>query len=196
MIKLIPILFESLNEDFNIDGNQLTIKKPFDEIKSFDINGHEVYALFGDVDYYDNRESILAIKGKSDTLELNGQSYMSFLSELRKRFYSIQKLRRSDVLVSIETSSNINDDIISVIGKTSIKDGFKKNDPQFKIRGVEKSERLNLKNVFNVGFDMSPDQIICIVDDFITTGSSFRNAFEILPENVKSVGVCLFRLKS
>jgi predicted amidophosphoribosyltransferase len=98
--------------------------------------------------------------------------------------------------VSIETSSNINDDIISVIGKTSIKDGFKKNNPQFKIRGIDKSERLNLKNIFNIGFDMNPNQIVCVVDDFITTGSSFRNVFEILPENVKSIGVCLFRLKS
>jgi len=191
-MKLIDILYE----EFNVDGNQLKIEKPFDDIKTFNINGRKVYALFGDVDYYENRESILAIKGNSDKLELNGQSYMSFLSELRKRFYSIQKLRRSDVLVSIETSSNINDDIISVIGKTSIKDGFKKNNPQFKIRGIDKSERLNLKNIFNLGFDLDPNQIVCVVDDFITTGSSFRNVFEILPENVKSIGVCLFRLKS
>ena len=99
-------------EDFQISDNTISIIKPFDTIKKYTINGNSIYSLFGDIDYYENRESILAIKGKSNQLILNQQSYSQFLDELKKRFYSIPDLANSELLVSIQTSSNINDDIM------------------------------------------------------------------------------------
>ena len=42
-------LREGLNEKFNVIQNTLDITEPYDSIKSFNINGKKVYALFGDV---------------------------------------------------------------------------------------------------------------------------------------------------
>ena len=61
------------------------------------------------------------------------------------------------------------------------------------MRGVPKADRRNITGLFNMDFELNDN--ICIVDDFITTGSSFRNAFNIIPDNINAVGVCLFRLE-
>jgi hypothetical protein len=180
-------------EELSVDGNSVKLVKPYDKVRKFNVGNREVYALFGNVDYYNNRESILAIKGKSNILELNGKSYNNFLRVLRDRFYDIVSLAGSDVLVSLETSSNINDDIMKVIGKPSIKDGFKKTDINFKMRGIPKGDRGNITGLFNLDFELGGS--ICVVDDFITTGSSFRNAFSVIPDDINAVGICLFRLK-
>ena len=187
-MKLIDIF-----EEIKIDGNSVKLVDPYDKIRKFTVGNRVVYALFGNVNYYNNREAILAIKGKSNTLELNGKSYTNFLRTFKKRFYSITQLANSDVLVSLETSSNINDDIMEVVDKPSIKDGFKKINNSFKMRGVPKDERKNITGLFSMDFELKDN--ICVVDDFITTGSSFRNAFNIIPTNINAVGVCLFRLE-
>ena len=180
-------------EELSVDGNSVKLVKPYDKVRKFNVGNREVYALFGNVDYYDNREAILAIKGKSNILELNGKSYNNFLHVLKKRFYAIASLASSDVLVSLETSSNINDDIMGIIGKPSIKDGFKKIDSNFKMKGIPKVDRGNITGLFDLDFELGGT--ICVVDDFITTGSSFRNAFSVIPDDINAVGICLFRLE-
>ena len=180
-------------EEIKIDGNSVKLINPYDKIRKFTVGDRVVYALFGNVGYYNNREAILAIKGMSNTLELNGESYVHFLRTFKKRFDSIEQLANTDMLVSLETSSNINDDIMGVINKPSIKDGFKKINNGFKMRGVPKADRRNITGLFNMDFELNDN--ICVVDDFITTGSSFRNAFNIIPDNINAVGVCLFRLE-
>lgn len=138
----------------------------------------------------------MAIKGKSNSLELNQNSYSNFLEELKDRFYSIKDLLNSDLLVSIETSSNINRDISQKIGKPYITDGIKKLDKKFKMRDVELRNRTTLDNIFYKDFEKDDLESICIVDDFITTGTSFKNAFSLIPKDVKTVGFCLFVLRS
>ena len=187
-MKLIKIV-----EDMMVTGDQVKLVKPYDSIKKYNIDGRTVYSLFGDVNYYDNRESILAIKGKSNVLKLNGESYSKFLLTLKDRFYSIKRLAGVDQMVSLETSSNINDDIMYVIGKPYVKDGFKKVMKDFKMRSIPKDKRSDISGLFSVNFDMGGS--ICVVDDFITTGSSFRNAFSLIPIEVPIIGVCLFRFE-
>jgi len=187
---------KNVEEEFQVDNDILNITKPFDTIKKYVINNKTVYTLFGNVDYYENKEAILAIKGKSNQLTLNKQTYTNFLDELKYRFYAIPELSDSDLLVSIQTSANINDDIMRILQKPYIKDGFKKINPLFKMRDVKLKDRANITNLFVADFNVKENAKICIVDDFITTGTSFKNAFEILPNTVKSVGMCLFKLES
>ena len=182
-------------EKFTITNNLVKLQKPFDNIDVININGKNIYVLFGDVDYYENKESILAIKGKSDNLILNEQSYNKFLDEFKIRFNSIKELKDSDLLVSIETTSNINTDLVNTINKTYIEDGFKKKDSSFKMKDIDKENRSNLKDIFDINFK-TDEENICIIDDFITTGTTFKNAFSLLPENINSCGVCLFKLIS
>ena len=186
-------LREGLNEKFNVIQNTLDITEPYDSIKSFNINGKKVYALFGDVNYYENRESILAIKRKSNELELNHDSYREILKEFKKRFYSIPELKDSTIIVSIETTSPVTDEIGNLLGKPYEKHGFKKLDSTFKMRDIPLNKSGEIRNLFNINFNINND-VICILDDFITTGSSFKNAFEIIPTEIDSVGVCLFKL--
>jgi orotate phosphoribosyltransferase len=61
------------------------------------------------------------------------------------------------------------------------------------MRSIPYNKRKEVSNLFNINFNINND-VICILDDFITTGSSFRNAFEIIPTEIDSVGVCLFKL--
>ncbi len=117
------------------------------------------------------------------------------MKEFKKRFYSIEELRDSDILASVETSSNINDDIMNIVNKPFIKEGFKKIDNLFKMRSLKTRDRLKVDNLFNRGFDVEDGDTICVVDDFITSGSTFRNAFQTIPDNVNKVGVCLFYLR-
>lgn len=186
-------LREGLNEKFNVIQNTLDIIEPYDSIKSFNINGKKVYALFGDVNYYENKESILAIKRNSRKLNLNHNSYTEFLKEFKRRFDSIPDLKKSTIIVSIETSTPVTDEIGGLLGKPYEKHGFKKLDSTFKMRSIPYNKRKEVYNLFNINFNINND-VICILDDFITTGSSFRNAFEIIPTEIDSVGVCLFKL--
>jgi hypothetical protein len=187
--------FLKLYEEFIKKDGVVSIVKPYDDIKKINIDGNIVYSLFGDIMYYPNKESILAIKGKSNKLILNNQTYENFLKEFEKRFYSIAELSNSDILVSVETSSNINDDIMNVVNKPFIREGFKKTDNLFKMRSLKNRDRLKVNNLFNRVFDVENGDSVCVVDDFITSGSTFRNAFQTIPDNINKVGVCLFYLK-
>lgn len=184
-------------EDFEIKNDrELIIKKPFDDIKIIKLGSNYVYALFGDIDYYSNKEAILALKGKNKDLRLNLGSYKSFLEEFSIRFNNIEELRNSEFLVSIDTSSNINEDIKNVLNIPYIKDGFKKKDSSFKMKNINKEERVKISDMFNINFDLLDLNNICIIDDFITSGTTFKNAFDILPKEINKVGICLFYLKS
>ena len=55
---------------------------------------------------------------------------------------NIEELRNSEFLVSIDTSSNINEDIKNVLNIPYIKDGFKKKDSSFKMKNINKEERV------------------------------------------------------
>jgi DNA-directed RNA polymerase subunit H (RpoH/RPB5) len=195
-MKLQKYIFKLLNEAFAIDGDNLKLVKPFDDVQVISIDGIKVYALFGDIDYYANKEAILTIKGKSNQLILNQQSYQDFLKEFKNRFNAIPELSNADVVASIETSANINGDIVNIIQKPYYKDGFKKNDQTFKMKDIKVTDRQNISNVFNLNFDASKHATVCVLDDFITSGTSFKNAFATLPSNIDKVGVCLFVLKS
>ena len=114
-------------EDFNIVNNKvLEIVEPYDDVKIMEVGGIKVYSLFGEVDYYSNKESILAIKRRSDTLELDDETYTSFLLEARKRFYNIPELRDCDLVVSVQTTCPITDEVASVLYKKYISNGFVK----------------------------------------------------------------------
>jgi len=191
------IILESfIEENINIKNGEVFLEKPFDGVKKYKIGDNFVYVLFGDIDYYANKESILSIKGKSNTFTLNKQYYIEFLNELKKRFYSISELANSDLLVSIETSSSINDDIVKTIDKPYITNGIKKINKNFKMKDIEVGERNKLTNLFYKDFIHDNVSSICVIDDFLTTGSSFKNSFELIPNDVKKIGVCLFTLKS
>ena len=189
------LLIEGLNEKFNIIQNTLNITEPYDGIQKFNINGKNVYALFGNVDYYKNKESILAIKRKSQELKLDHNNYANFISEFSKRFNSIPELKESTIIASIDSTTPVTDEMASSIGKPYEKNGFKKIDDTFKMRSIPIDKRGEISNIFNMNFNINNDTI-CILDDFITTGSSFKNAFNIIPNNINSVGVCLFKLES
>jgi len=182
-------------EKFIINNNSIKIQKPFDDIEVININGKNIYVLFGDVDYYENKEAILAIKGKSNSLILNNQSYKKFLNEFKSRFNNIEELKNSDLLISIETTSNINDDLINTINKPHIENGFKKKDPSFKMKDINKNDRSNLKDLFDINFKID-NRDMCVIDDFITTGTTFKNSFDLLPGSTNVCGVCLFKLVS
>ena len=72
-----------LFEQFEIKQNVLDIKEPFDSMKTIKIDNRNVYVLFGDVDYYENKESILALKRKSNTVSINHDNYNHFLLEAK-----------------------------------------------------------------------------------------------------------------
>lgn len=184
-----------IREKFDIKQNVLDILEPFDSIKKIKINGKNVYALFGDVDYYENKESILALKRKSN-VKLNNDNYDNFLLEAKKRFLSIPELKNVGTVVSIETTAPITDELSDTLDLPYKKHGFLKQNSNFKMKDVPLDKRSEVKNLFNLNFDIKNDELICILDDFITTGTSFKNAFSLLPNNVDAVGVCLFILKS
>lgn len=186
-----------MNEQFEIKSNKLILMQPYDNIDVVNVGGRKVYILFGNVNYYDNKEAILAIKRKSQTLSLANKSYEEFIQEFKTRFYKINDLNESDLLVSIETTAPVTEEMASVISVPFIRNGFKKNDSSFKMRDIKDlSQRLNVKDIFSLGFDYNNTKTICVLDDFITSGSSFRNAFDKIPNEIKTVGVCLFRLNS
>jgi len=64
------------------------------------------------------------------------------------------------------------------------------------MRSVLPKDRSNIKDLFNIGFDIPEGKKICVMDDFITTGTSFKNAFDKLPADMNVIGVCLFKLDS
>jgi adenine/guanine phosphoribosyltransferase-like PRPP-binding protein len=187
---------KTLKERFILVQNTLEISEPYDKIQTINIDGRTIYVLFGNVDYYQNRESILALKRKSNELNLDHQSYRNFLEEFKKRFYSISELSDSDLVVSIETTSPVTKEMAESINIPFVESGFKKQNSSFKMRSVLPKDRPNIKDLFNIGFDIPEGKKICVMDDFITTGTSFKNAFDKLPADMNVVGVCLFKLDS
>ena len=73
-----------LFEQFEIKQNVLDIKEPFDSMKTIKIDDRNIYVLFGDVDYYENKESILALKRKSNTVSINHDNYNHFFTRSKK----------------------------------------------------------------------------------------------------------------
>lgn len=186
-----------ISEEFDIVSNKLELKEPYDKVEVVEISGRKVYILFGNVDYYNNKQAILAIKRKSTELSLNNKSYEDFLQEFKRRFYSIGELKTTDLLVSVETTCPVTSEMASKLNIPFIKNGFKKIDPSFKMRDINDfSQRLNIDNLFNLDFELKNNETICVVDDFITSGSTFKNAFDKLPPGTKAFGVCLFKLNS
>lgn len=64
------------------------------------------------------------------------------------------------------------------------------------MKDIPLDKRSDVKNLFKLDFDIEDNKSICVLDDFITTGTSFKNAFSLIPNNINAVGVCLFVLKS
>jgi len=187
---------EILKENFNVVNNTLEISEPYDKIQKIVIEGKVVYVLFGNVDYYKNKESIKAIKRKSNEINLDHQSYRNFLEEFKRRFYNIPELSNSDLVVSIETTSPVTKEMAESINIPFVESGFKKQNPSFKMKDVDLKDRANVKDLFNIGFEIPIGKKICVMDDFITTGTSFKNAFDKLPVDINTIGVCLFKLDS
>lgn len=185
-----------LFEQFEIKQNVLDIKEPFDSMKTIKIDNRNVYVLFGDVDYYENKESILALKRKSNTVSINHDNYNHFLLEAKKRFFNIPELKNIDKVISIETTAPITDELANVLKIPYKNHGFLKQDKNFKMKNIPLDKRSDVKNLFKLDFDIEDNKSICVLDDFITTGTSFKNAFSLIPNNINAVGVCLFVLKS
>jgi len=196
MDSLRKYIRQIINENFNVTNNTLEITEPYDKIQVIEISGRPVYVLFGNVDYYNNRESILAIKRKSEELKLDHKAYKMFLQEFQMRFNSIPELSSSEVIVSVETTSPVTEEMASVIDKPFIKNGFKKLDPSFKMRSLQIADRDKISDLFHLDVDLTGTNVVCVMDDFITSGSTFKNAFDKLPADMKAVGVCLFKLNS
>ena len=185
-----------IKEKFNVTQNTLELSVPYDDIEKIRIGNRVVYVLFGNVDYYQNKEAILAIKRKSSKLNLDNKYYNGFLQEFKKRFFSIGDLSKTDLLVSVETTGPINNEMSNALQIPYIKDGFKKNNPLFKMKDIDLQNRGSVKDLFNLDFQLDENKVICIMDDFITSGTTFKNAFDKLHEGVEVVGVCLFKLNS
>ncbi len=195
-MELRKYIRQVLRESFNVINNTLEISEPYDTIQKIVIEGKVIYVLFGNVDYYKNKESIKAIKRKSNEINLDHQSYRNFLEEFKRRFYSISELKDSDLVVSIETTSPVTKEMAESINIPFMESGFKKQNPSFKMKDVDLKDRPNVKDLFNIGFDIPQGKKICVMDDFVTTGTSFKNAFDKLPADMNVVGVCLFKLDS
>lgn len=186
----------TLKERFSVIQNTLEISEPYDNIQKINVSGIDVYVLFGNVDYYQNKESIKAIKRKSNEINLDHQSYKNFLEEFKRRFYSIGELKDSDLIVSIETTSPVTKEMSESVNIPFIESGFKKQNPLFKMKDIDLKDRPSVTDLFSIGFDIPQGKKICVMDDFITTGTSFKNAFDKLPKDADVVGVCLFKLDS
>ena len=185
-----------VNEEFSIVQNTLEITEPYDNIQKIIIGNRDIYILFGNVEYYKNKESILAIKRKSEKLQLNHQAYANFLKEFARRFNSINESRKADMVISIETTSPVTSEMASVLQIPYIKNGFKKINSLFKMKDVDVQDRENIKDLFNIDFQLDDSKVICVMDDFLTSGNTFKNAFDKLPDNVNAFGICLFKLNS
>jgi hypothetical protein len=185
-----------LNEKFAIIQNTLEISEPYDNIETIKVGDKNVYVLFGNVDYYENKESILAIKRRSSELNLDHKAYTDFLKEFHKRFYSLGESKKADLVASIETTSPVTTEMASVLQIPFVKNGFRKNNPAFKMKDIDLKDRSNVKDLFSIDFKLDDKKVICVMDDFITSGMSFKNAFDKLPLGVESFGVCLFKLNS
>jgi hypothetical protein len=182
-------------EKFREENSESIIEPPYGDIKVVDIDGIPVYILFGDIDYKANKEHILTYKGGNNTsnMSINRDSYSNFLDELAKRFNSIPELKNSDYIVSLQSSASINNNITVSVDKPFITNGFKKNDPDFKMREIDLDKRNDINQVFYKDFEYDTNDKVVVIDDFITTGTSFKNAFDTM-SGIK-YGVTLFRLK-
>jgi len=82
---------------------------------------------------------------------------------------------------------------MKIMGLPYVIDGFKKVDPSFKMKDVKSKDRMKITDIFIKNFDTNDNDSICVLDDFITTGTSFKNAFDKIPP-INVVGACLFKL--
>jgi hypothetical protein len=185
-----------VSEKFNVVQNTLEITPPYDTVQKMTVGNKTIYILFGNVDYYQNKQSILAMKRKPSELKLDHESYLGFLLEFKRRFESIVELKNANLVVSIETTSPVTREMAKTLDVPFMESGFKKNDPLFKMKDVDLKDRSSITGVFQRNFELPEGNIVCVMDDFITTGTSFKNAFDMLPDNTKTVGVCLFKLDS
>jgi hypothetical protein len=185
-----------IREELKVKNNKVSIVPPFDNIKKTTINGRVVYAIFGNLDYYgnDNREAILAMKNISQKLTLDTKTYQKFLIEFKKRFNSIPDLNNTDKVVSLETTASLTKEMGQILNRSFIENGFSKINKELKVRSIKPEDRHKLDKLFDLNFDIDNHAKICVLDDFITTGTSFKNAFNLIPTDIDAVGVCLFIL--
>lgn len=185
-----------ISEKISVDHDRVVISEPYAGVQKFQIGNRTIYIIFGNVDYYLNKQSILAIKRKPSEFSLDTDSYKDFLDEFKKRFYSIPELAESDMIVSVETTSPVTKEMASMIDIPFTDSGFKKINPALKMKDIDLKDRAAVKNLFRMEFNLPENGVICVMDDFITTGTTFKNAFDMIPENIKAVGICLFKLDS
>ncbi len=191
------VIREFIEEKINVIDSKVVLDVPYDGIKKTTVAGRDLYVLFGDIDYFPNKEAILALKRKSDNFKLDYSSYGKFLQEFKKRFNKIAALRDSELLVSVETTCPITAEVANILDIPFIKNGFRKINPSFKMRDINDfKERMSIEDLFDLDFSIDDNKNICIIDDFVTSGSTFKNAFNKLPPGINAVGVCLFQLKS
>lgn len=184
-----------ISENFDVSQNTLKINEPYGNMEKVMVGNNVVYILFGNVDYYKNKEAILAIKRKSSQVMLDQELYNEFLKEFHRRFYSIPELSESDLLVSIETTGPVNNEMAKNLNIPYVKDGLKKNNPLIKMKDIDLKDRSKISDLFKLNFQTDNINKVCVMDDFITTGNTFKNAFDKL-NGINSVGVCLFKLDS
>jgi adenine/guanine phosphoribosyltransferase-like PRPP-binding protein len=187
-----------IDEEFIVKNNTIFFTEPFDRIKSFNIGNRKVYAMFGEIDYYsgNNKEAIKAIKNISNIITKNPKSYSNLLKEFNRRFNTIPELASSEKLLGVETSSPVISDLSNAIDKPFINNAFTKIDKTLKMKNIDIKDREKISNLFELSFDLNDNSKVCVIDDFMTTGTSFKNAFNLIPQEIEAIGVCLFRLIS
>lgn len=171
----------------------VALEPPYDKCKLISVAGRPVYALFGSIDYYPNKEELLSLKYHKS--KINKDKYETFLSEMLHRFNGLEKT--TDLLISIETTSLLINDMAAKLKIPYIEAGFKKLNKEIKMRNIKMSERGSLPTTLKLDQKLlGKGRHVCLLDDFLSSGTTFKHAFSTLPENVTAYGVCLFKLNS
>ncbi len=196
------LLTENLNrhveEEFVIKQNKLFFKKPFAPTKIITINNRKVYALFGDIGYYgdNNKDAIRAIKNISNVITKDENTYKIFLIEFAKRFNSIPELASTETILGVESSSSLLSELANSTNRKFVENAFVKINKSIRMKDINPKDRGQIENLFKIMFDLSNNENLCVIDDFTTSGTSFKNAFNLIPPEIPVVGVCLFKLNS
>lgn len=185
-----------VDEEFIINQNKLFFKKPFPPTKTILINKRKVYAIFGEIEYYsdNNKDVIKAIKNLSKIITKDENSYREFLIEFAKRFNSIPELSSSEIILGVETSSKLLSELANSTNHKFVENAFVKVDKNIRMKEINPKDRGQIENLFKIMFDLSNNDNLCVIDDFTTSGTSFKNAFNLIPSEIPVVGVCLFKL--
>jgi hypothetical protein len=184
-----------LQEDIDIQQGEVVVRPPYSSTSKKMIGGVPVYVLFGALDYPTHKEALLGLKGSSGYPTPNQKYLKLFWGEVRRRCAEIRELMAAELWISIESQSPLSQNIATSVGKPYIPSGFKKKDPLFKIRSIPKSHREGVSDFLYLDFPTPTSKSICVVDDFLTTGTTFRQAFQLVPADWEKVGVCLFSLE-